>query len=681
MIKKKWAILYETNRGQWFLAAAGTTVLYILICIMTPVVFNMNDDTNIMYTLSGYYTGTPADDYFIGIFLSWLLQGLYRLLPALPWYGIAQVCAVAVSVTVINKALLFRCHRRGLSPLVPLTILLCLGALVFYPAGALIQFTVTSSMLGAAACAFLLCADAPEMAIKHRLLHVVGSGFFLLASFSFRLNSGKSACCFYGVCLLVVLVRYLLEVHRAKKNSEAVCGDISRKKFMLLAVASLCSLVLAFTSPIVSNLIRSTPQWQTYFAYETARVQFTDYPHVKYDEAPSVYESVGWDESLYNLAGRSLWFFMDERIDTQQFETICSATGDTADATDSGNSAQTVTSGGQPILSMLKKLWLNNDATPAGSLLMMVVGCFFLANLVYKPRKEWLSLLGAFASLGGGAVMVLFLAWKGRLPLRAFQAILIPCAVVSILLLVDLLDKIPIFRREAAARPRILLSCAALLCAIAMVVPVVGETRALVDSKIERSAYTLSLEDYALQHPDSLYVYDVGLTFRYMPFVTYPQAKPTNVIFWGGMGYRSPAFYQQLALNGISELYCDQFLNTDKDIFYVTRDDYEIYSHPVSDFMLAYMDATYGSLGMCQVDTVGDHVRICRFLPAIDLTAEDGWVELYGVRYYIQNHALASGTVDIDGETYQFEEISRFQQVTYEGQTYWLNLKGSPVGS
>ena len=55
-----------------------------------------------------------------------------------------------------------------------------------------------------------------------------------------------------------------------------------------------------------------------------------------------------------------------------------------------------------------------------------------------------------------------------------------------------------------------------------------------------RSAYE-DLEEYALDHSDSLFIADVNLSRRdYRAFPDYSDGIPTNISYWGGWDLRSP---------------------------------------------------------------------------------------------------------------------------------------------
>ena len=73
--------------------------LYISFVSFFHLVFFINDDENIMYTLSGYYTyGIPDDHPFINVILSAILRRLYGIFPSIQWYSLFHIFIIAGSI-------------------------------------------------------------------------------------------------------------------------------------------------------------------------------------------------------------------------------------------------------------------------------------------------------------------------------------------------------------------------------------------------------------------------------------------------------------------------------------------------------------------------------------------------------------------------------------------------------
>ena len=59
-----------------------------------------------------------------------------------------------------------------------------------------------------------------------------------------------------------------------------------------------------------------------------------DYPHDSFETNPELYETAGWDESVYQLVQH--WCFMDDRITADSFRYIADNSYEKAKDTDIG---------------------------------------------------------------------------------------------------------------------------------------------------------------------------------------------------------------------------------------------------------------------------------------------------------------------------------------------------------
>lgn len=111
MVDKLRGLIKSKNkkRQQMIDAIVLSSIIFIIAHSFSKIVFFINDDTNILYTLSGNYTGEPTDHPFINVILSYTLIGLYKMLPQVPWYPIAQMVGIYVSITVF----IYYCIKAG----------------------------------------------------------------------------------------------------------------------------------------------------------------------------------------------------------------------------------------------------------------------------------------------------------------------------------------------------------------------------------------------------------------------------------------------------------------------------------------------------------------------------------------------------------------------------------------
>ena len=114
-----------------------------------------------------------------------------------------------------------------------------------------------------------------------------------------------------------------------------------------------------------------------------------------------------------------------------------------------------------------------------------------------------------------------------------------------------------------------------------------------------------------MESPENFYIYDTSLTFRYLPFTVYTEKFPSNLMFWGGMGWNSPAFFKQLEINGLDNLYSDIFLNN--NVYYITWDSYVVNGRTMRERFLSYMASKFPGIKIEQKDSIGNNINVYKF--------------------------------------------------------------------
>ena len=117
------------------------------------------------------------------------------------------------------------------------------------------------------------------------------------------------------------------------------------------------------------------------------------------------------------------------------------------------------------------------------------------------------------------------------------------------------------------------------------------------------------IENYAINNQNNIYIYDTSLTFRYNPFVIYSGKYPSNMFFWGGMGWNSPTFYTQLQMNNLTELYSTVFF--EDNVYYISRNNYYISDNlKLSDVFFEYMIETYGDIDVNITEHLDNNIDV-----------------------------------------------------------------------
>ncbi|MBO4926893.1 MAG: hypothetical protein J5379_01390 [Clostridiales bacterium] len=590
--------VYGREIGRVFISALMTLLFMLAVSFYAPRVFFINDDENIMYTLSGYYTyGVPYDHPFVNYCLSLLLRGMYRLFPSVQWYGVFHVSVLYLSMVVIFKTVLKKSYRNKLPLFFPCIVNTLLFAGLYLFPSTLMQFTTTAAFAGAAASVLLWGIDFTKD--RPRTIHIdlIVSVIFLVLSYLHRKNTGYVSICFYCGTVSFILLRLFVLKRANKAKSEISNNTVSFKQNLIRVLVTFVAAMLVIVLAIfIDSRARSSNEWDYYYEYDTARFHVTDYPHDSYDSNPELYEEIGWSPELYELTGKSWWFFMDERINKDTFEKI-SDTGFYSEDYSSVKSA----------LKVGYELFRDDKVARSIMISAFVLGIMMLVSTIVCliKKKNIVDILYGDAMLGGALILCLFLCYRQRFPLRALHTIMIPLISIAAVVLVSLFKR---KKGKLSVFIHIFIYVVALVFIIGLGYFNLKQARKQGQSKESLSKYTLSIEEYAIEHPENKYVYDVSLTFRYLPFTVYEDEYPSNLMFWGGMGWNSPAFFEQVRQNGLEDLYSDNlFLD---DVYYITRDSYVAGGRTIRDRLEAYLDATYGDCDFETVDDLGNGIMV-----------------------------------------------------------------------
>ncbi len=149
--------------------------------------------------------------------------------------------------------------------------------------------------------------------------------------------------------------------------------------------------------------------------------------------------------------------------------------------------------------------------------------------------------LYAFSISFGSFILCFYLCYKQRFPLRAYHTVVIPFLAFMLIIVVRLIQ----WKKNDKCKTIYAIWKPALIAGIAVVIGVYSIVIAKDQAKdrIIKSNRTLQIEQYAIENPENFYIYDTSLTFRYLPFTTYTDEYPSNLMFWGGMGCDLTCFF------------------------------------------------------------------------------------------------------------------------------------------
>ena len=289
---------------------------------------DLNDDALIRDIVSGVYAGKPASHDIQNLFpISFLLSGLYRLLPAVPWFGLLLIgLQVLCGVVILVRSLSLAARSgRGANSKKKATALVVLTALVWgimqvllAPHFFFVQYSVTVGMMAACA-AYLLVTGTRK---KHFAFAVV------LVGVAWLIRS-EMLLLMLPMVVLALFLRYVREVRASRAENEEMPGIRDFVRYPFVTDHYRCygitfvmiGLVLA-AGWSLDRIGYASADWNDFVRFFDARTQVYDFTGVpEYAANADFYDSIGLDaESCLLLENYN--FGLEEAIDADAMEQI-----------------------------------------------------------------------------------------------------------------------------------------------------------------------------------------------------------------------------------------------------------------------------------------------------------------------------------------------------------------------
>ena len=575
--------LYHSERARWLFSLLIALVLVGVAALLSTISYYDNDDLNIAWALAGYRTGTPSFAHpFINCLMAIVTSALYTVLPKIPWWLVLQLGAIVLGSTAVFASLLKVGARHRVPLILVLALMAALGAGLFYYGIVLVTFTLSATIAGAGATALVLSADAAdEKKLRRRYLSF--AVVLLAISLLVRNSSGIAAACFVLGAL----------VYRAVEGKLSSSQPFTKQMLIFFVVS------LAVTALLVGvNAYGRTAQNpEGFVAYDEARSSYMDYPHDTIAENPAAYAEAGWDGTLAAMA--SNWFYMDERITTDAFQTIAEKS-----AFASMSFGEKFARGASFMPSFFKNY-------PLSVYYGALVAIAYVAALVLFAlnRKRWFSLVGASAFLLGSVALIGYLLAEGRVNLRVWMT-------VSILTSVSIwLCALTAYDAKAEEKPRAVLGMlragllgVMILASLGAGYKVFRTVVSYEDGTPDMLASSRAVTDYAVAHPENVYIRDVYAANNVDALRVYPENPPTNLIDWGGCDMNTITRAEQLAVNHLNSTWAKDLFRLD-NVYYVGDQ-----TAQYLPLMVDYMKEHCGAIGYEVVDTITGGVVAVRFL-------------------------------------------------------------------
>lgn len=578
--------------APWLLGVVFASVFFAVLWQTASFYYTGSDDSPILQAFMGYEGGVPATFHlYTHTVLAWLLWALAHAFPGVAWFSVLQVALLWLSAVLLVKSPAQLSRRHGLTvwPGALAGAVLLVGYTLFVVCR--ISYTTTCALCGAAAVAQLASVDFTAPRRRSVIGPLLGSAALLLATYSIRQVSVVPPLCFW---LLTLAVKLLSAFGRARQPWVK-----AKPVFLGLLITAL---LFGGFAGVRAIDIRANHA-EDFLAWQNERIRLFDYSDFDTTTTPQTLAKTGWSDTEFTMF--TYWYFLDDNMTTAALSEL--------------NAQQTADDAGVTTASRLRAVWPLIQASFGKETAMRMGVWAALAMLLAalcawalrRGRTVW-EPLGLLAATLGGAALLVYLAYAGRLPMRAITSVLFPLAAFALCALFGLRDQPllapapvegaqaagpgstgegtaallapdaltqaatlrhtpgnpPLPAKAASAPPKaIKLLCwlalgAALamhlwFCAQALAANVknLQPTYDVYGENAEEAGIVnrTDLESYALENPDTLIVYDLSLITDHRLFPDTSAGIPGNLMFWGGWPARSPSWYRMLAKYGVTE--------------------------------------------------------------------------------------------------------------------------------
>lgn len=518
-------MLQKQRRLAWTIGAGMTLALFLCVFGWLDVYLAVNDDSTLLRAFLGYGTGTPANFHiFIHGILTWPLYWLSCAFPGVAWFSYLQLFMLFVSLTIICKSIM-QCFVQNGKPIWQGAMLSLLFLIAFGVENvARFTFTVTASMLGAAAVLNVLSQDYERASERQVILTLMGSAALVILAYALRQITLIPVLAFCGIAFLYVFAAHFGLGKKQKRSPRPMLISLT------LIIVLIGGVLVWREAEIQAN------DAEEYLRWNDARVYSVDYYGLAQMKQEDI-DVAGWSNEAHALAHD--WCFLPLELSTENFERL----NEYLQAKRNPSLMDHLRQAKKELLYQINRVMQREYRLLA---VVVVLGVSAGAGaLFYRKRRITLLLILGMTAAALGS-MLIYLGTQGRMPLRATLSPTLPAMAVICGLLPACFPE-----KRAAKKILTILMAAGIAHSIYFVSPAVPQL--VRDEMIEKEVQAFAdLESYALKHPESLFLYDnsfSGADVR--PFPDYSQGIPVNVASWGGWEMGSARNREQFARFGI----------------------------------------------------------------------------------------------------------------------------------
>jgi len=502
------------------------TVLWISVLTFSNFHFDVNDDQFILRSLIGG-SSVPAFSFHFHVqsFITAPLVILGRFFPLVPWFSVLLIALMWLSSVTIVKSIIMCFSRKPFRHafFIGIFFALCFLLLYQYYISTVLTYSTVAAALSAAAAAQLMTIDCQNASDKHIIISSLYSLVLLVIGYGLRDITVLPGL---GFCGIVFIYRFFtcFGFGRFLKRSA--------KPMLIVLVTVIITIGGLFAARQAEIAVRNQ---QSFVAWQQARIDVIDYIDL-HQISEKTLEQIGWTSNDVQLLEQ--WYTLDSMYETKDFQHIANTHKDTKRYATPGIA--------------IEQFRLHHPLIFATMIVLILLGGVCLIGIgISSSCRHAIVALCAVGSLCG--ILLLYLAWTGRLIVRSSMVAVLPAAALLFCLFPECLLQFqstsrfqtPLFRRLFLFALCMVVS----LCTVFCFIPIAHSTR-YIPPKWDYNTYA-ARDAAALNNPDLLFIYSGEIVNDLRVFPDFSKGIPANLLTWGGWMSHSEEYNAKLKAFGL----------------------------------------------------------------------------------------------------------------------------------
>lgn len=562
------------------LIAAG---MFVLFRLLTGFIYLTNDDMYLQAIVSGELSGTPdAHMIYSNYILGQILSLLYRLTPAIPWYGIYLVGVCFVCAWIILYRCLSECRKICTKAAVSVLFLILSFCAIFRHI-AMIQYTVVAAIAGGTAVFYALTidiqSDKKQLIREYIVVAALAFVSLIIRDKVFFMMVPFAACGWFG--------KWITDKNKSKAKNI---------RYVVLLAGIVCLMLLVCTADRLTYLTCSdNTEWQEYFRYNKAREQIMDYNSFPdYDSNREFYNDLGISREAYEGVSKYYLTLPQKNLNSETMPVIA----DKAITVSRGT--QTFREHITDVMQNFIRCNLNYSDRPMNIVVYGMWMCLAVTVVLLKNKSMLLQLLLLFVTRMS---MWIFIIRQGRYPDRITQGLyfveLVMLVAIFILNSKDIADR-GLSKKICMWGAFVIVGVISLYIGIPKAIAVKGENA----GKLFFGTSYQQLKEYCAGNKDNIYLIDMNsasfFSASIFESVEGNNGICDNLLPMGSWVNISPLITDNLKRYGVKDITKD--LMDNEHVYFVFKDSEATPKQYLTDFYRSELEDA--NVGLNQTDVL-----------------------------------------------------------------------------